>query len=216
MRLRFAKDHEHWTVDKWRKVVFVDECYFQDNLKHQNLKVKCPIGSVNKPRNQNTYLHQRKFKVNVFGFISAGNKHLFKFEGRMNQNQYENILGGRGGLSLMNLNLASGPECKLIFLQDNAKYHLTEPIIRAISAVFDILPIPPYSPDINCIENIWAIVKYRLRQSLKNVTIESNDHLLEIINSHFADLDPQIQSLINSMPKRMKKIIENEGAMTKY
>lgn len=47
----------------------------------------------------------------------------------------------------------------------------------------DIIKLPPYSSDLNIIENVWAMLKKRVRKELKNIEITSEDELYQRILS---------------------------------
>jgi len=82
-----------------------------------------------------------------------------------------------------------------------------------------LLSIPPQSPDINPIENIFNIVK-RILQSdaLKNnITYESFQDFSRRVKSTINNLDKKlIDQTIESMQKRMHLIIAKNGGRTKY
>ncbi len=72
---------------------------------------------------------------------------------------------------------------------------------------------PNISPDLNPIEHLWGILKQKVEE--RKV---SNIHLLR-------DVDMEewkrtsvatCEALVNSMPKRVKEVLENNGGHTKY
>jgi transposase len=59
-----------------------------------------------------------------------------------------------------------------IIIIDNASFHKGEYIRKIIeSAGCEIWYLPPYSPDLNKIENWWAVLKTWMRQRLKEFEI---------------------------------------------
>jgi hypothetical protein len=72
---------------------------------------------------------------------------------------------------------------------------------------------PPNSPDLNPIENIWAWVNKKVREkgcsSFKEFQAEVQNTLKNIPQSF-------ITNLYESMPKRISKVLENEGDRIKY
>lgn len=217
-RLLFAKKVRFWTLDDWKKVVFVDESLIENNLHKTGNKMRliCKNKERQNPKNFDKYNNERKYKVNLFGFISYNKSEVYSFEDRMNEDTYLDILINQNALNLMNSNLPSENGKKSFFLQDNAKYHLTTNVRSEIASKFKILEIPPYSPDINCIENIWGILKARTRKSIRNQTFENSIELFNIIKNNFDSLEKEVRSVIESMPRRIKNIIENDGDMTRY
>ena len=82
-----------------------------------------------------------------------------------------------------------------------------------------LIAIPPRSPDLNPIENIFHIVKRILQVDAikKNITFETYEQFSSRIVQTFRNLD---QTLINntilSMDKRIDTIIKKKGSRTKY
>ena len=72
---------------------------------------------------------------------------------------------------------------------------------------------PGSSPDINPIENVFSYVKNKLeRRDTRNVK-----KLCRSIKSEWAKLDKKyLRKLCDSMPKRLKMVLEGKGSMKKY
>lgn len=103
---------------------------------------------------------------------------------------------------------------KLIFQHDNDPKHTaikTKQFLRDNNIV--VLEWPSCSPDLNPIENIWKILKERV---YKNKSINSNEFIDNILNE-WNNIDKKIlKSLIDSMPHRIYKVIENDGDSIEY
>ena len=83
----------------------------------------------------------------------------------------------------------------------------------------EMMPIPPRSGDINCIENIFHIIKTNLHDDAlrKNITFETFDQFCARISDTIKSLDKNlIDRTIASMNKRIDLIIANKGQRTKY
>ena len=72
----------------------------------------------------------------------------------------------------------------------------------------------PYSPDCKPIENVWAILKQKVR-SRHSKTLTELEEAINVWTN-----DPQITSackaVINSMPRRMKALAASRGGFINY
>ena len=81
---------------------------------------------------------------------------------------------------------------------------------------------PPYSPDLNPIENLWTLLKqkiYQIRPDLLHMP--NNDATIDILvdtaEQAWQELDLTIlENLSESMPRRVQAIIDANGWYTKY
>jgi hypothetical protein len=73
---------------------------------------------------------------------------------------------------------------------------------------------PGNSPDLNPIENLWSIMKKKLKE---DHTITSLKKLQDAIKNMWVKLPNDLmKKLAQSMPNRLRMCIENKGQMTKY
>ncbi len=76
-----------------------------------------------------------------------------------------------------------------------------------------VLDWPANSPDLNPIENLWGIVKRKMRDTRPN----NADELKATVKETWASIAPQqCHKLITSMPRRIEAVIKAKGAPTKY
>jgi transposase len=78
-----------------------------------------------------------------------------------------------------------------------------------------LLPWPGNSPDLNPIENLWSIVKRRIRSENITTKLQLIDRLISVWHR-----DEEVQkiciSAIESMPRRINAVINAKGGPTKY
>jgi transposase len=110
-----------------------------------------------------------------------------------------------------------------IFMHDNAPIH-TAHLIRDFLRAYgiDVMDWPPYSPDLNPIENLWALLKAEMyRQFPDLVGMENTERTLdyliqcaiqtwELIAEHI------LNRLIDTMEHRVQAVLRANGWYTKY
>ncbi len=105
-------------------------------------------------------------------------------------------------------------DADLIFKQDLAPAHTA----KGTKSWFNdhgvtVLDWPANSPDLNPIENLWGIVKRKMRDTRPN----NADELKATVKETWASIPPQqCHKLITSMPRRIEAVIKAKGAPTKY
>lgn len=206
-RVKWAIEHENW-LNEWHTVAFTDECTIQNfsNLKKKVYTTKNASDSTNFNERAGT---TGRFKVNFYGFISFGNRGIYKINGTFNQTQFIDILGVRGALDRMR---NSNPPVEYI-QQDNLRTHYVNEATELMDTHnFSILPFPRYSPDLAPIENIWAYLKKIVNDKLKFRQANSEDQFWEIVETSFYEIPLSvIQNTINSLPDRCEKCILSCG-----
>jgi len=101
-------------------------------------------------------------------------------------------------------------------VEDGAKLHWNKSLQseRAKMRISN-LPHPPYSPDLNPIENMWAMLKCRIRKRSRIPT--SEDELWEAIQQAWESIPVEtVNRLINGMPRRAQKVKQAKGFSTSY
>lgn len=222
-RIKFAREHQQWTVDDWSNVMFTDESPFK-------------VFYVPNPQNDTVWgsqednvpaANQMKFSPSVLvwgGMTARGltTLHFVPSGVRLNSDYYiENILkkivkpaferdtvdGNVTQRKLFDDNDVG------IFQQDGARCHTSAVTTQWLD---DNIPTyikpkdwPPNSPDLSPIENLWSILsssvyrdpepkdvaqlKRRLQHAWRSIKVET------------------LKTMIDSMPKRIQAVIKLKG-----
>ncbi len=147
--------------------------------------------------------------VMVWGCMSAaGTGELQFIEGTMNANIYCDILKKSMIPSLQRLGH------RAVFQHDNDPKHTSKTTTALLKKLrVKVMDWPSMSPDLNPIEHLWGIFKRKVEE--RKV---SNIHQLRDVVMEEWKRTPvaTCAALVNSMPKRVKAVLENNGGHTKY
>jgi transposase len=76
-----------------------------------------------------------------------------------------------------------------------------------------VMDFPPYSPDLNPIENLWNNLKRRVEKH--NAT--NIEELKDALNTEwYATSTDFLAELVQSMPRRCQAVVQSKGHKTKY
>ena len=108
---------------------------------------------------------------------------------------------------------------KLILMHDNAPSHAARLTLgflnKSLVKNATVMEWPPYSPDLDPIENMWSIIKRKVYASGKQFS--SKDELWNVIKGAAKDISAdEISKLTSSMDRRLIAVVANHGAYIKY
>ena len=208
-RLVFCKKYKHWTEKEWSKVLFSDEttiCQFGNNaclVRRPMYKRYCPQYTVP------TMKHPPKIMVwGSFAASGRGSLYFIDANKTVNTAEYIKILESKLKMSM------TIHKCD-IFQQDSAPAHVSKVAKNWFRTNgIQILDWPGNSPDLNPIENLWMLLKRKLRQYNPSNIQELIYHIKRV---WCTEMSPEVcRSLVFSMPQRVKAVIQNKGYSTKY
>ena len=138
---------------------------------------------------------------------ATGVGELYFIEGNMNSNMYCEILQQSMIPSLQKLGR------RAMFQHDNDPKHtskMTTALLKRLRV--KVMDWPSMSPELNPIEYLWGILKQKVE-----VCKVSNICQLHVIMEEWKSIPvATCEALVNSMPRRVKAVLDNDGDHTKY
>lgn len=210
-RLKFAKEHLHWTVEDWRNVMFSDEVTISRiDTQGSRHYYKKPKDKIIRPHQIKRKRQGGGGKIMVWGSITYyGEGYAARIFGTINSEMILNILQDYviKGMKYYKMNPKT-----FLFQQDNARVH-TAKVVQDYLKMSKIRTMawPPNSPDLNIIETIWAYIKHRLYKYLDDA--QNIDKIWDRFQDIWNDIPLHfIQNLYDSMPGKMKLVVQNKGS----
>lgn len=207
-RIEFAQlmlRHKEW----WEWIIFTDEKSFCTNESSVKYVYRPKGHRFNEKYIAPSHFSGRK-SASYWGWISSkGLGEITATNTRFNSAKYIELLEN---FAIPSITTEFAPLNHCIFQQDNSQVHnsrLSFAFLRSAGFRF-ILNWPSHSPDINLIENIWAIMELKR----KNVFPRSLEELDKLVHDVWEELrlDTQIcEKLYDSLEKRFEYIINHNG-----
>ena len=211
-RLSFCKKHLHWTEKDWENVMFSDESMFRI--------INPRAQMVRRPRAVSRYLNKYTRKtmkhpagVMIWGCFSGkggrGALYLVPKGAMMNADRY---------IAVLEEKLFPWMQMQKVdkFLQDGAPCHKAKRVMALLKQQpFTVMDWPGNSPDLNPIENLWSIMKAKLKEDHTITSLPALEKAIKVMWTMHIKKELCLK-LAHSMPRRLQACIANGGQMTKY
>jgi transposase len=205
-RLVFANTYLNKSKRFWRQVLYADEHAFDLHSLPEHVYVDkgSPPPRVPAPTHPK-YLHLWG------GFTSKGVATLTRLDEPLTSEIYTELLGKK---IIPEVNKLLGKSWRL--LHDSTSRgphgsHETREWLSTHLSFFD--PWPPNSPDLNPIENLWAIVNAQV----KSLNPKSEEECWRALKDAWQKLDiVTLRNLCDSMPSRLQAVIDAQGGTIPY
>ena len=213
-RLLWARAHVNWTPEQWNRVLWTDESQFMLFGTNKRFYIRRRTGEKYLDACLHPTMKHGGGSVMVWGgFCGAGTSPLKLIEGRMDKFAYKQILihhGLKAGKKL----LGKG----FVFQQDNDPKHKSHLCMNYLQGkerdgLLKIMDWPAQSPDLNPIEQLWALLDHKI-QKLRASNVFK---LFAQLNEEWKSISTDVLSkYVLSMNSRCRAVIKAKGGHTKY
>jgi len=193
----------------WNQVVFSDEKFFTI---HGSDCYYAWLDKNMSPRRVKQVV--RSPGIMIWGMIMPNGLLSYQvMKGRQKSQDYINIMKSKA-IPIMKLNCRK----EITFQQDNCPIHVSKTCQEFFKqSGIHVLDWPPYSPDLNIIENIWGFISKDVYgkgpiKNLKNLEAKINNAVTSFNETQSA----LVANLYNSITTRLCLILEKQGQKLKY
>jgi transposase len=215
-RYKWAKRHQHWTVEDWKKVIFSDETkvnvWGSDGCKYYWTRP----GDKLQPHHLDLTVKHGNGSVMMWGCMTyKGPGYACQvFDGTMKSEDYQHILDTtyRETLKYYKMDIS-----EWYFQDDNDPKHRSRSTKKWVKENNMLLleDWPAQSPDLNPIEHLWHHLKIKLSMYEKKAT--SVHELWERIDKEWNSFTAEeCLNYYHSMPDRIQAVIAAKGGHTRY
>ena len=191
----------------WRKVLFTDETRISIRNDCQKMRVRRKTGER---MNIVTPTVKHPTSVMLWGSFAAGGPGRIRFLEK-GESCNTKVLNQQVRWSAQKL----FPGGEFYLQDDGAPCHRSKAVKAFVSAQrWKTLDWPPQSPDLNPIENLWALLKKKIWTTNFSTAIELKARIISVWHHN---LDPELlNKLAMSMPDRLRAVIKARGGSTEY
>ena len=209
-RRHWCRNVRRWTLIHWRRIWFSDESRFQLYRHDGRMRIYRRRNERYIPQCIRGVDRYGGGSVMVWGAISMnGRTNLVQVQGNLTAVRYREEILSRHLVPVMDIR-------REIFQQDNAKPHTARLTMEYLANTnVTVLPWPSKSPDLNPIEHLWDLLDRRLRRRQRQP--QTRQQLMDALQDEWRQIPQrQIRRLIQSMPRRIRAVLQAQGGNTRY
>ena len=208
--------------EDFQRVIYIDEFHFETGAKRK-LRVKRPRNTRYEASNINNYnIKQRKKLSAIRCFCSKGIGPIKKLHSGVDAAAYLSFLQESViPFAEETFPVSQFGEHNYFILHDNAPIHSSNVFSEFLAQRLTgrIIEHPPYSHDLNPIENLGSQFKRIFLRYLRYFPVNSDldlEHLTRIAWREVGDNDELVASLVLSMTRRYQAVVNVNGNHTRY
>ena len=106
---------------------------------------------------------------------------------------------------------------RTVFQHDNDPKHTSKTTTALLKKLrVKVMDWPSISSDLNPIEHLWGILKWKVEVEVE-VEVSNIRQLRDVVMKEWKSIPvATCEALVNSMPRRVKAVLDNNGGHTKY
>lgn len=213
-RLEFAKRHQNWTKDDWKRVLWSDETKI--NRFGSDGRSWCWVrdGETQQPHHVKQTVKHGGGSIMIWDCMTShGPGFMCKINNTMDQHIYKHILQE---YLLQTIDWYDLDVEQVIFQHDNDPKHKARSVQEWLGEQeFEVIEWPPQSPDLSPIEHLWATLQRRLGEY--EHPPKGMNELWERIETEWNKITmEECVRLVESMPDRIRAVLKAKGRWTKY
>lgn len=205
-RLRFANCRRERGY--WSRVIWTDEASFALYSNTRGEWVR--DGEEATPRQTTKW----PTRIRVWaGISSKGKTPLIRIPKSLNAAEFEKLL--QDDLLPLMRNIYANEEESFVLMQDGDGTHTAKRVKKMLEeeGIEQLLPWPAHSPDLNPIENAWAMIE----RHLQTVNPTTERGLWKAMQDGWAKVgEGALLQLTGSLPRRLQAVKDAQGGHTKY
>ena len=221
-RLQWAKKHQNWSWEEWSKIIWSDECslergkggrriwVFRSPYEKYNQEMICP------------YKKGKDISVMIWGAIHGDGRSDVVIMDRDPDSEKSGYTAN-SYLTVLNDQLPQTWQPGMTFMQDNASIHTAKKVKKWFEDEgIPVIDWPPYSPDLNPIEHLWAQLKQWINDNHPELnemgkSEEAYQQLFSAIREGWdAIAHEAIEKLVKGMDDRVNAVLAAGGWYTRF